>query len=149
MFNIMTIGEILGYPAIFMKVDDGKYLVKFPDLKGCITQGDTLESAICMAQEALAIYYAEKKGELPPASSLETIKNENQGSIVQVVAINADSYIIRPLRAVKKTLTIPEWLNKLAEKYQVNFSGILKNALIEYLKNLDSISSYDRKMLND
>jgi hypothetical protein len=36
-------------------------------------------------------------------------------------------------RAIKKTLTIPKWLNDLAEKNRVNFSHILQDALINYL----------------
>lgn len=145
----MSNNVFIGYAALFQKVEDGKYLVEFPDLAGCFTQGDTLEEALYRAQEALAIYYAEKKGELPSASSLVSIQNANPDSIVQIIAIDTTSYIVKPLGTVKKTLTIPRWLNELAEKYQVNFSRILKSALIGYLSNLDSISSYDRKMLND
>ena len=37
-------------------------------------------------------------------------------------------------KAVKKTLTIPYWLNELAEKNQINFSQILQNALKEYMQ---------------
>lgn len=145
----MIINDFIGYAALFKKVENEKYFVEFPDLTGCLTQGDTLEEALCHAQEALAIYYTEKKGELPLASDLETIQTENPGSLVQIVAIDTSNYIVKPLRTIKKTLTIPEWLNELAEKYQVNFSRILKTALISYLKNLDSISVYDRKLLND
>lgn len=145
----MIINDCIGYAALFKKVENEKYFVEFPDLTGCLTQGDTLEEALCHAQEALAIYYTEKKGELPLASDLETIQTENPDSLVQIVAIDTSNYIVKPLRTIKKTLTIPEWLNELAEKYQVNFSRILKTALISYLKNLDSISVYDRKLLND
>lgn len=145
----MNIRRYIAYAALFKKVENGKYFIEFPDLVGCFTQGDTFEEALCRAQEALAIYYAEKKGNLPAASSLEIIRNTDPNTIVQMVAIDTDSYIVKPLRTIKKTLTIPEWLNELAEKYQVNFSKILKNALISYLKNLDSISPYDRKLLNE
>lgn len=145
----MTIQGFIGYVAIFTKAENEQYFVEFPDLIGCYTQGSTLEEAVCHAQEVLAIYYVEKKGELPPASTLQSIQNANPNSVVQIVAIDTDKYIVKSLRAIKKTLTIPEWLNKLAENYNVNFSQILKNALINHLRNLDSISPYDRKMLND
>lgn len=36
-------------------------------------------------------------------------------------------------QAVKKTLTIPQWLNKMAEAKNVNFSRVLQTALKEYL----------------
>lgn len=145
----MTIQGFIGYVAIFTKTENEQYFVEFPDLIGCYTQGSTLEEAVCHAQESLAIYYVEKKGELPPASTLQSIQNANPNSVVQIVAIDTEKYIVKSLRAIKKTLTIPEWLNQLAENYNVNFSQILKNALINHLRNLDSISSYDRKMLND
>lgn len=145
----MTIQGFIGYVALFTKAENEEYFVEFPDLVGCYTQGSTLEEAVCHAQEVLAIYYVEKKGELPPASTLQSIQNANPNSVVQIVAIDTANYIVKSVRAIKKTLTIPEWLNELAEKYKVNFSQILKNALISYLRNLDSISSYDRKMLND
>lgn len=145
----MTIQGFIGYVAMFTKTENEQYFVEFPDLIGCYTQGSTLEEAVCHAQESLAIYYLEKKGELPPASTLQSIQNANPNSVVQIVAIDTEKYIVKSLRAIKKTLTIPEWLNQLAENYNVNFSQILKNALINHLRNLDSISSYDRKMLND
>ncbi|MCL2421632.1 MAG: type II toxin-antitoxin system HicB family antitoxin [Defluviitaleaceae bacterium] len=58
------------YPAIFLKEDSG-YSVSFPDLKGCFTEGDTLEEAIEMAQEALGLYLVslEERGLSVPASS--------------------------------------------------------------------------------
>jgi predicted RNase H-like HicB family nuclease len=145
----MSIDGLIGYAALFTKAENEQYFVEFPDLPGCYTQGNTLEEAILYAQGALAIYYAEKKGELPTASTLESIQNKNPNSVVQIVVIDAASYIVKPLRTIKKTLTIPEWLNELGEKYQVNFSQILKTALISYLNNLDSLSPYDRKMLNN
>lgn len=141
--------RFIGYSALFRKVEHEKYYVEFPDLVGCFTQGDTLEEAICHAQEALAIYCAEKKDNLPPASSFEAIQKNNPGVMTQTIAIDRENYIVKPLRTIKKTLTIPEWLNELAVKYQVNFSRVLKTALISYLRDLDSISEYDRKMLND
>ena len=41
----------LYYPAVFIEHADG-YTVEFPDLPGCITQGDTLEEAFEMAEDA-------------------------------------------------------------------------------------------------
>lgn len=145
----MAVDGLIGYVATFTKIGNEQYFVEFPDLIGCYSQGNTLEEAVWHAQESLAIYYKEKKGELPPASTFQSIQNANPNSVVQIVAIDTEKYIVKSLRAIKKTLTIPEWLNQLAENYNVNFSQILKNALINHLRNLDSISSYDRKMLND
>ena len=135
---------IIGYVALLEQVGEGQYIVEFPDLPGCFSQGDSLEEAICRAQEALAIYYLEKQRKLPKATDFKSIQCMNPDKIVQMITFS----INRPIRAVKKTLTIPEWLNTLAEKYQVNFSHILKYALINYLKKLGSLSPCDKIMLD-
>ncbi len=137
----------IGYVAVFILVNKGKYFVEFPDLPGCFSQGDSLEMAICNAQDALAIYYQEKEGRLPLASDLASIQRKNSNALVQIVAIDTDNYIVKTSQTVKKTLTIPKWLNELSIKYDVNFSQILKDALIDYLKKLARISSYDKKIL--
>ncbi len=140
---------IICYVALFSKVENEMFFVEFPDLPGCYTQGSNIGEAICRAREALAIYYEEKNGNLPSPSPLEQIQKEASSSFAQIIAIDASSVIVKSLKTVKKTLTIPEWLNVLSEKYKVNFSQVLKAALINYLSNLDSISPYDKRMLKD
>lgn len=52
----------LMYPAVFHSEINGGYSVDFPDLLGCVTEGDTLSEAIDMAEDALGIYlYSLKK----------------------------------------------------------------------------------------
>lgn len=137
--------QIIGYVALFIW-SEGKYYVEFPDLPGCYSQGDSLEQAVYMAQNALTIYYQEKKGNLPSATDIQIVQQKNPNVIAQMIIID---HMVKPLRSVKKTLTIPEWLNNLAEKYNINFSKVLKNALISQLNNLDSLSESDRRLLND
>lgn len=140
--------EIIGYAAVFRNAGNNMYYVEFPDLKGCYTQGDSLEAAISKAQEALIIYYRQNEGKLPAASNLEEIKKKYPDVLVQIIVINTNNCFAKSLSTVKKTLTIPAWLNELSEKYHVNFSKVLKNALIQYLSNLDTISVYDKNMLD-
>lgn len=119
------------YPAIFTKEDDA-YTVVFPDIEGCFTSGATLPKAIEMAEDALCLmlYDHEEDGEeIPPASDIKTIQ-ESTASIVSLVCCDTVEY--RKLydnHAVKKTLTIPNWLNTMAEKQSINFSMVLQNAL--------------------
>lgn len=141
--------NFIGYFAVVIISEEQKYFVDFPDLQGCYTQGASLEEAVYNAQEALAIYYQEKLGELPPASDFSSIYNKYTDSIIQLIVLDINNCIIKSLRTVKKTLTIPEWLNGLSEKYKVNFSQILKNALICHLENLNSVTEQDRKMLKE
>jgi predicted RNase H-like HicB family nuclease len=117
------------YPAIFHE-DEGSYWVEFPDLKGCLTDGETPEKAFVMAQEALGLYLnslLERGLTLPKASDITALKSDD--GIVNMVPCDLPKYS-RSQKAVKKTLTIPEWLNAEAERRHVNFSKALQDALI-------------------
>lgn len=53
-------------------------------------------------------------------------------------------------KAVKKTLTIPYWLNKLAEKEKINFSSLLQSAIKETLDiNDDYMNLQIKRMKNE
>ncbi len=121
------------YPAIFHPETEGGYSVFFPDLTGCQSQGDDLEDATLMAQEALSLfleYHIDEDREVSAPSSPLNIKVEN-GDFVALVT--ADIFAQKEKtnsKAIKKTLTIPSWLNEEAEKQHLNFSSVLKEALI-------------------
>lgn len=42
------------YPAIFHPEETG-YSVEIPDIEGCFTQGDTMDEAVRMAQDAIGL----------------------------------------------------------------------------------------------
>jgi predicted RNase H-like HicB family nuclease len=44
------------FDVVFEPQDGGGYTVYVPDLPGCISEGDTLEEATAMIQEAMALY---------------------------------------------------------------------------------------------
>lgn len=123
------------YPAIFHFADDG-ISVEFPDLPGCLTYGDDEEEAFKNAKEALELHMfglEEDLEDIPEASHIKDIKLEENETLVFI-----DVWMI-PVRdqlqnkAVKKTLTIPKWLNDVATENKVNFSLVLQGALKEYL----------------
>ena len=124
------------FPALFEKGEAKGYVVSFPDLPGCITEGDNVEEAIRMAKEALELhlYNMEEDGDfIPIPTSPEKVKlpEDSFVSIVEVwMPVVRDSM---ENRAVKKTLTIPKWLNDVAVKNDVNFSHVLQAALKDYL----------------
>lgn len=128
------------YPAIFQPETVGGYSVAFPDLPGCFTEGDSLEEAITMARDALGLYLyslEEDSEPIPPASSLDTVRTE-LGGFVSLIDIDMLAYCQKyDNRAVKKTLTIPAWLNTMAEADNVNFSQTLQAALKERLGLID------------
>ena len=120
------------YPAIFRKEKNG-YFVKFPDIKPCYTEGATLEEAVEMAKDVLEsrIEVALEKGEkLPVPSDIEKLK----GDRIMLVVADVEN-IKSQTRFVRKTLSIPHWLNIAAEKEHINFSSVLQDALKERLAN--------------
>lgn len=124
--------ERLFYPAVFHKAEEGGYWVTFPDIPECITEGDDMAAAYDMAVEALGLALEEKienREKLPVASEVDDIKDS--GTVV-IVQFDLESYNKKHNnRAVKKTLTIPEWLNERALAMNVNFSQVLQDALME------------------
>ena len=123
------------YPAIFHE-EDGGFWVEFPGLPGCVTQGNTFEQAYEMATEALGLYLETEEGFSYP-ESLKINKNEiDENSCVVMVEFDEIEYLKKMNnQSVKKTLTIPKWLDVLAVRNNVNFSQTLQNALIENIVN--------------
>ena len=121
------------YPAVFHE-EDGAYWVEFPDLPGCLTQGESEQEALDMAKDALGLYLDENLDNIKAPSTCKEIKALFPNELVMLVGCNPELYS-RNLhsKAIKKTLTIPEWLNDKAIKADVNFSEILKEALISKL----------------
>lgn len=128
----------LVYPAYFTPLEktDG-YCVTFPDLPGCVTQGDNLTNAIEMAVDAASGWVLDELEDgkpAPKASKITEIKIENKGEFVNAVVLDMDAYSEKyGSKAVRKNCTIPSWLNTAAEKNNINFSAVLQAALIEKL----------------
>jgi Uncharacterized conserved protein len=119
------------YPAIFTE-EDGNYIVEFPDLEGCLTYGESIEDALVQAEEALEGYLVVllENEQLPvKASNVKTLNVSN--GFATLVSCDIDMY--KETKAVKKTLTIPSWLNKLATDNGVNFSEVLRESLVKQL----------------
>lgn len=121
------------YPAIF-EPEEGGYSVYFPDLEGCYTCGGDLQEAIVMAEDVLAFYLYDEEVEgktIPEPSRSEDISLKT-GEFANYIACDTLEYAkMHNNRAVKKTLTIPEWLNEAATKQNVNFSQVLQEALMK------------------
>lgn len=125
------------YPAIFTPEKDGSYSINFPDLEGCYTCGDSIEDGIEMAEDALALvlYGYEKDNRAIPAPSALSSLPFSGNEFVNYIACDTMEY--RKMynnKAVKKTLTIPEWLNESASALGLNFSQVLQEALIQKIQ---------------
>lgn len=124
------------YPAVFYPDEDGSYSVVFADFE-LATQGDDLQGAVFMAEDALGgrIYLMLEEGEsLLNPSNPKKVKPETKDGFVSLVTVDLDK-VKSNLEdtPVKKTLTIPSWLNKAAERKNINFSTTLKDALVKKL----------------
>ena len=121
------------YPAIFIE-DDGKIGVDIPDIKGCHTFGDNLTEAMEMAKDALEmmlVSYEDDNQDIPAPSKIKDIKAD--GFVSYVLADTDEWRREFDSKAVKKTLSIPSWLNFRAERADINFSQTLKEALCQKL----------------
>ncbi len=136
------------YPACFIKEENG-YSVIFPDLNWLATQGNTLEEAMSMAVDCLAgyLYTCQMDSDPIPSPSVQTdidpaaiIRKLNfhvptSDIFVNIVSVDVAAYAKQHFeKSVKKTLTIPAWLNKAALEKQINFSQVLQEALIQKIR---------------
>jgi predicted RNase H-like HicB family nuclease len=122
------------YPAIFTEENTG-YSVRFPDLDGCFTEGDTLDETYEMAFDAIGLFLQQQDGRFtfPKPSDPKRI-HTTEAEFVALIEFDDVTYMQKhDNRAVKKTLTIPSWLNHQAEKANAPFSQILQQGLKAYL----------------
>lgn len=130
------------YPACFFKEENG-YSVIFPDLD-LATCGENVNEAMAMAVDCLAgrLCWLKQDGDLIPepsqmgAISLEAVSKEleiePQEAFVNMVSVDVEAYAKEHFnKSVRKTLTIPAWLNAAAMEMDINFSQVLQEALIE------------------
>ena len=134
-------GKLL-YPAIFKPFSDGTggFVVEFPDLPGCVTEGKNLKQAIEMGIDAACGWILgelEEGNPIPAASEYEDVKMEGDG-FTNMLLLDIDEYAEQyGENAVRKNLTIPAWLNTFAEKNNINFSKVLQDALLNIAHSRD------------
>lgn len=134
------------YPACFIREESG-YTVVFPDLNFLSTCGATLDEAFAMAVDCLAgyIYTSQLEQEIIPAPS--SVQDIDTNKIVRELEITASEAFTNIItvdvkeyakvhfeKSVKKTLSIPAWLNRAALERGINFSQTLQEALLKKIK---------------
>lgn len=123
------------FPALFEYAEDG-ISVSFPDLPGCFTCGDTTEHALQMAKEALALHLYGMEDDLeniPNPTEPTQLKVDQQSVIILVEVWMPPFRSEMRNQSVKKTLTIPRWLDDIARDYKINYSYLLQEAIKEEL----------------
>lgn len=124
----------LVYPAIFTLFEDEAdgYTVEFPDLPGCVTEGYDMAEAVFMAEDAASgwvLTELEDGKPVPKATAIHEVATK-EGQFVSLIALDMDAYAAKyGSNAVKKTLTIPAWLNTFVEQNGISCSKVLQEAL--------------------
>lgn len=124
----------LFYPALFHQAEEGGFWISFPDFPECLTQGENIDEAYEMAVEALGLTITDMMKEniiLPKASLPSVISKEENANMVIVEFDLAEYRRKHNSKAVKKTLSIPQWLNEEATALGINFSQVLQEALMQ------------------
>ena len=120
------------YPAVFTAEAEGGYSISFPDVPGCYTGADALEDGMAMAEDALCLMLYDMEETGREISKPSRLKDVFVGENEFVTLIACDTLEYRKFfnnKAVKKTLSIPAWLNTMAEREEINFSAVLQEAL--------------------
>ncbi|MFR4352456.1 MAG: type II toxin-antitoxin system HicB family antitoxin [Roseburia sp.] len=132
------------YPVIFTALNDENdtVLIEVPDL-GIMTEGYGMADAVYMARDAIGlkgIYHEDEGRDLPEPSGIQDIDadtgafaEEGKG-YVSLVDIDFVEYRRKvDNKAVRKNVTLPSWLNREAEKANINVSRVLQEALMAKL----------------
>lgn len=125
------------YPAVFTPEDGGGYSILFPDLESCYTCGDDLSDGYTMAEDVLSLtlYRLEADGkEIPVPSNLQEVSH-TPNEFVSLVAGDTIEYRKRHNnKAVKRTLSLPAWLDEMATENGISLSRTLQDALADRLR---------------
>lgn len=116
---------------VYAKEEVSGYSVRVPDV-GAISQGDSFIEATKMIQESVSLIL-EDKLKFPDVSSIADVDLEKWESpdttVIAMVVFNIDDLRKGMSKTVKKTITIPDYLNKLAKKEKINVSKVTTEAL--------------------
>lgn len=125
------------YPIILTPANKG-YVVFVPDLQ-INTEGDDLADAMFMARDAIGLWgIAEQDAGRKIPEPSKKYPDHKPDEIATMVDIDFNAYRrANDMRTVRKNVTVPSWLNDMAEKQGVNFSQVLQDGLKERLNVAD------------
>lgn len=117
------------YPVIISEYnDDGHYyVVTSPNIKGMVTQGDTLEDAVYWAEDAIGTMLDGEKSypKIQDPSNWKLNKNDR----LVYITVDMSKWLKKNSKTVKKTITVPEYLNEMAKEQNINVSRVASEAL--------------------
>lgn len=123
------------YPAVVLVCPEGGYFAKFPDLDGCMTQGETMQEIHHMTREVLEgwLYLALKDGETLPEPSkpedIEVVNEDGLGGFVTLVEAWVEDDADERNKTVRANVTLPRWMKEQAQLEGLNLSAVLQNGI--------------------
>lgn len=123
---------MLLYPCV-ITYEDEVYYANFPGLENVFTDGETLEEVVERARDVLkGMLFSMYKNDVTVPAPIPYKATEDE-RLIYIEVWEGPLKDKANQQAVKKTLTIPKWLNDMAEKQSVNFSSVLQYALKQEL----------------
>ncbi len=117
------------YPCVVRKEDD-IYYANFPDFNACFTDAESIDELFANTKEVLnGVIFTMLKNKMDLPAAGENIKLE-EGEFL--ILVESPVGVIKDRinnMAVKKTLTLPAWMNEMAMEHNVNFSQVLQEGL--------------------
>ncbi len=121
------------YTATFTPKEDGSgFLCRVPDLPGCISSGKDLNDAIEMITDAASIWLVtaedEKLDIAAPSPQNQLLSDPD--TILSVICVDTVKYRSKiDTRAVRKNVSLPAWMARLADERGINCSQVLQESL--------------------
>jgi len=128
-------GMLAVYTAI-LRVDkeDGLVYASVPDLSSCVTYGKDIREALFMVEDALngCLASMEDHGlEIPVPTPAESV-NVPEGSVSTLISVDTKAHRLKyDQRAVRRNVSLPQWMVSKVEQLGINCSQVLQEALKE------------------
>lgn len=123
------------YPAVMTPIEDGSgYYARVPDLPGCATSGRDLNDALYQITDAMSGWLCVAEDERLPIAKPTDVRDVPHGEDEIVTLVQADVALYRAMtdtRAVRKTVSIPQWMASAAERMGLSLSQLLQDSLRE------------------
>ena len=135
------------YQVIFTKKKNGTYLVEAPDLD-CITEGKSMNDAIKMARDVIGlkgIDLEDNGKKIPKSSKTIDVKNGTfygkGDTIISYVDVDFDDYRKSiDNKIVRRNVSLPNWMDRAAEREKLNVSKILQDAIFALIGKKYSVN---------
>lgn len=123
---------LVTYQGIIHSDADGMW-IEFPDIPGCFSHAKDIPELLLNAKEALecAVLGLLESGEALPIAKSALKRPRSKDEFLTYV--QGDVNLAKNYKSVKKTLTIPAWLDEQATAKHLNFSKVLQEALVASL----------------